>query len=56
MAKLSEQHKDKPLAILIDGKIISAPFVRAKFSERALLTGNFTKEEVDNLVKGINGK
>ena len=56
MAKLSEQHKDKPLAILVDGKVISSPFVREKFSERALITGNFTKEEVGKLVQGINGK
>jgi len=56
MAKLSEQHKDKPLAILVDGKVISAPVVRAQFSERALIGGNFTKEEVARLVKGINSK
>ena len=56
MAKLSEQHQDKPLAILIGGKVVSAPVVRSRFSERVLITGNFTKEEVDNLVKGINGK
>lgn len=56
MARLSEHHKDKPLAILVDEKVISAPVVKAKFSERALITGNFTKEEVDKLVKDINGK
>jgi preprotein translocase subunit SecD len=56
MAKLSEQHKDRPLAILVDGKVIAAPIVRAKFSERSMITGNFTREEVDKLVKGINGK
>ena len=56
MAKLSEQHKDRPLAILVDGKVIAAPIVRAKFSERAIITGNFTQAEVDRLVKGVNGK
>jgi preprotein translocase subunit SecD len=56
MAKLSKQHKDKPLAILVDGQVISAPIVRARFSERAMIAGNFTKEQVDKLVKGINGK
>jgi preprotein translocase subunit SecD len=56
MAKLSEQHKDKPLAILVDGKVLSAPVVRSSFSERALITGNFTKEEADKLVKGVNSK
>jgi preprotein translocase subunit SecD len=56
MAKLSEQHREKPLAILVDGKVISAPVVRAKFAERALITGTFTDEEVAKLVKSINGK
>jgi preprotein translocase subunit SecD len=56
MAKLSQQHQGKPLAILVNGKVISAPVVKAQFSARALITGNFTKDEADKLVKGINGK
>jgi preprotein translocase subunit SecD len=56
MEALSEEHKDKPLAILIDGKVVSAPVVRAKFSDRAQITGKFTKEEVEALVKAINAK
>jgi preprotein translocase subunit SecD len=56
MAKLSEQQQDKPLAILLDGKLISAPVVRAQFSERALITGAFTKEQVKDLVNNINGR
>ncbi len=56
MAKLTEQHKDKPLAILVDGKVISAPVVKGIISDRALVSGRFTKEEVDKLVAGINGK
>lgn len=56
MAKLSEEHKGKPLAILIDGKVIIAPQVTAKLSDKVWITGNFTKEEVEKLVKSINGK
>jgi preprotein translocase subunit SecD len=56
MEALSEKHKDKPLAIMIDGKVVSAPVVRAKFSSRAQITGKFTKEEVEKLVKAINEK
>ena len=56
MAALSEAQRDKPLAILVDGKVISAPIVRAKFSARAQITGKFTKEEVEKLVKAINAK
>jgi preprotein translocase subunit SecD len=53
---MSEKHLDKPLAILIDGKVVSAPVVRAKLSGKAEITGTFTKEEVEKLVKAINGK
>jgi hypothetical protein len=35
---------------------VSAPVVRAKFSEHVWITGSFTKEEVEKLVKAINAK
>src|SRR5262245_66385481 len=56
MEALSEKHQDKPLAILIDGKVVSAPVVRVKFSDKAQINGKFTKEEVEKLVKAINEK
>jgi hypothetical protein len=30
--------------------------VRATFSRKAQITGNFTQEEVDRIVRGINGR
>ena len=54
MEMLTEKHLDKPIAIMIDGKVISAPVVKAKLSMQAQITGNFTKEEVEKLVKAIN--
>jgi preprotein translocase subunit SecD len=56
MARLSEEHKGKPLAILVDGKVITAPRIAATFSERAMLTGRFTRDEVEKLVRAINGE
>ena len=56
MAKLSEEHKDKPLAIVVDGKVISAPVVRSTFSDKVIISGKFTKEEVEKLAKSISGK
>jgi preprotein translocase subunit SecD len=46
----------KPVAILIDGKVVAAPIVRAKVTGRAMIMGKFTKEEVERLVKAINEK
>src|SRR6478672_6188146 len=47
MAALSEAQKNKRIAILVNGKVLSAPVVRAKLSSRAQITGKFTQEEVD---------
>jgi preprotein translocase subunit SecD len=56
MAAASEKHRDKPLAIMVNGKVMSAPRIREKFSDRAQITGKFTKEEVEKLVEAINAK
>ena len=57
LAKLTEEHVDKPLAILVDGKVIAAPVVRDKVpGEKAIITGNFTKEEAEKIAKGIKDK
>jgi preprotein translocase subunit SecD len=56
MARLCEQHHKRPLAIVVDGKVISAPIVYGKFSTKAEITGMFTKEEAERIVKAITGK
>ena len=56
MAKLSEEHKGKPVAILVDGKVIKAPIVRAAFRDQAAITGVSSKEEAERIVKGIKAK
>jgi predicted amidohydrolase len=56
MGRLTEAHLEKPLAILVGGKVLTAPTVKAKIGERVQITGKFTKDEVERLVKAINGK
>jgi preprotein translocase subunit SecD len=56
MAKVFEQHKNKPLAIVVDGKVISAPLLRSAISEKALITGKFSRAEAGKIVKAITGK
>ncbi len=55
-AKVSAGHADRPLAVLVDGKVIAAPVVRAKLGRTVRITGHFTAEEAAKLVKGINGR
>src|SRR5262249_22693177 len=38
------------LAIILDGKIVSAPSIRSAIHYDGQITGGFTKEKVDNLV------
>ena len=57
LAKLTGQHVGKPLAIMLDGKVLFAPTIRDKISDgKAVITGNFTKEEAAKIAKGIKGQ
>jgi preprotein translocase subunit SecD len=56
MARLTEQHLDKPVALVVDGKVLSAPTIRGKLSTKAMITGGFTKEEAERIVRRLTGK
>jgi preprotein translocase subunit SecD len=56
LARLTKEHQGKPLAVLIDGKVIAAPVVRDEIDGNARISGNFTKEEAERIAKGIKGK
>jgi preprotein translocase subunit SecD len=57
LAKLTEQNSGKPLAIMLGGKVIFAPTIRDTISDgKAVITGNFTKEEAAKIAKGIKGQ
>jgi preprotein translocase subunit SecD len=57
LAKVTEGHQGKPLAILVNGKVLSAPVVRGTISQgKALISGRFTKAEAETIAKGIAGK
>jgi len=46
-------HIDKPMAILIDGEVITAPTVRSPIAESAIINGKITKEEAEKIVAGM---
>ena len=53
--KLTEKNVDKPLAIILDDKVVSAPVVQQKISGgTAQITGNFSLDEAKNLVAQLN--
>ena len=56
MARASEMHIGKPIAILVDGKVLSAPIVRSVIGDRAAISGSFTKEVAESLANRIMRK
>jgi preprotein translocase subunit SecD len=55
MAKLTTGHQGKPLAVLVDGKVIAAPTVRDPITGNAMLSVR-TKEEAERIAKGLQAK
>ncbi len=55
-AKMSEDHINKPVAIVVDGKVLAAPVVRVKLGASISISGQFTEDEAKKIVTAINGK
>lgn len=54
-ASITERNIGRPVAIILDGEIISVPVVQDKITGgTAQISGNFTTEEVENLVTQLN--
>jgi preprotein translocase subunit SecD len=41
------------MAVLIDGRLVTAPIVRTPISASAIVSGNFTKAEAERIVNGV---
>jgi len=56
-SRATENNIGKPLGIVIDGQLFSAPIVRQTISTpRMIISGRFTQEEALRIVNGINTK
>jgi preprotein translocase subunit SecD len=53
MEALSGANIGKRLAVLVDGKVLSAPTLRDKISSRAVITGRLSAEEARRIARGI---
>ncbi len=53
MRKATGSHIGKPMAILLDGRVVMAPVVRSPVGDSAVVTGRFTKVEAERIVNGI---
>ena len=56
-ARLTENNINKTLGIVIDGKLVSSPVIKASISNGvAIIVGNFTLKEAEIIADGIIGK
>ncbi len=51
---LTSNNLDRPLCIILDDMAISAPTITARISTNGIITGQFTKTEVDDMVNKLN--
>ena len=54
MEKATQENLGKRLAIVVDGKVVTAPTIQSTISKRAHITGRFTGDEVKAMVETIN--
>lgn len=53
--EITARNIDKPVAIFLDGEIISAPTVQSEIANgEAVITGNFSAQEATELAKNLN--
>jgi serine/threonine protein kinase len=55
MKRLSEDNLNRQLAIIFNNRIVSAPYIRGPFGERAHISGRFKQEEIRFLMQALSG-
>jgi len=56
MAQATAAHVNKPLAILINGQVVTAPTLRDPVSDSAVIAGDFTSSEAAAIAAALNRK
>jgi hypothetical protein len=53
MRAATANHIGKPMAILLNGRVVMAPVLRSPIDAAAMITGGFTKAEAEKIANGI---
>jgi preprotein translocase subunit SecD len=56
MRQATGSHVGRPLAILIDGDVVTGPVLRSPIGSSALISGDYTKAEADRIANGISAR
>jgi preprotein translocase subunit SecD len=54
--KATQSHLNRPLAILVNGRVVAAPILRSEIRGSAVITGDFTSAEADAIAAALNGR
>ncbi|MGE0444084.1 MAG: hypothetical protein AB7P99_02565 [Vicinamibacterales bacterium] len=54
MRRATAAHIGRPMAVLIDGRVVMAPTLRSPISSSARISGSFTPEEAQRIADGIS--
>jgi len=53
MGKLTEQHRGRQMAIVLDDQVYSAPSINNRITDRGIIQGTFSQEELNYLIKTL---
>src|SRR2546425_7689021 len=53
MRQATTAHLGRPMAILLDGKVVMTPVVRSPITDSAMITGKFTRAEAERIADGL---
>jgi hypothetical protein len=54
MRQATTNHIGKPVAIIIDGDVVSAPTVKSPIGGSAVISGDYTRADADRIAQGMN--
>lgn len=53
LAESTRIHMGRPVAIVLNGRVVAAPVVRSMIRDGAVISGSFTREEADRIAAGF---
>ena len=56
LASLTDQHTGYRLAIIVDGRVVSAPLIKGKTGRLMIIAGSFTQDEAKALAAALDGR
>jgi preprotein translocase subunit SecD len=54
MRRATMNHLGRPVAILIDGEVVSVPTVKSAIGAAAVISGDFTRADAERIAQGMN--